>query len=39
MTGSELGVLMLFVGAFALFGGVLGWASFMESKAARKKRV
>lgn len=34
MTTMELGYLALIVGAFTLFGGVLAWSSWMESRDA-----
>ena len=32
MSASDMGMLALFVGAFAVFGGALAWASWMESR-------
>jgi hypothetical protein len=36
MHGSDIAFLIFIVGVFAVFGGVLGWASFEESCARRK---
>jgi hypothetical protein len=36
MTGSEVGMLVLITGAFVLFGAVLGWASWMETRLRKK---
>ena len=36
MTTGEIGMLALIVGALTLFGGVLGWASWQESRQRRK---
>jgi len=38
MSAGEIGFLALAIGAITLFGGVLGWASWMESRANRRKR-
>ena len=32
MSTNEIAFLVFAIGALALFGGVLGWASFMESR-------
>lgn len=37
MQGSDIAVLVMVVGAFTLFGCVLGFASFEESRARWKK--
>ena len=37
MSGAELAFLGLVVAALTLFGGVLGWASWEETRASRKK--
>lgn len=34
----DLQVVVFIVGAFALFGGMLGWASWDESRRARRTR-
>jgi hypothetical protein len=34
----DLEVVVFIVGAFALFGGMLGWASWDESRRARRNR-
>ncbi len=36
MTAMEMGFLALIVGALTLFGGVLGWASWTESRNASR---
>ena len=36
MHGSDIAFLVFVVGVFAVFGGVLGWASFEETRARRK---
>ena len=36
MTTNELAFLVLAVSAFSLFGGVLGWASWMEGRTSRR---
>jgi hypothetical protein len=38
MHGSDIAFLVFIVGVFATFGGVLGWASFEESRTRRKTR-
>ena len=38
MSGGELAFLVLAIGALTLFGGVLAWASWMESRAKRRVR-
>jgi hypothetical protein len=38
MAATDIQILVLIVGAFSLFGGVLGWASWDESRRARKNR-
>lgn len=38
MTSGEMEFLALVIGAFVLFGGVMGWASWDESRRARKAR-
>lgn len=38
MQSSEIALLILIVGAFTLFGGVLGFASFEESRARWRKK-
>jgi hypothetical protein len=38
MQGSDIALLIFIVGAFTVFGGVLGWASFEESRAHRRAR-
>ena len=38
MSGGEFAFLVLAMGAFTLFGGVLAWASWMESRAKRRVR-
>jgi len=35
MSNNEIAFLILALGAFSLFGGVLAWASWMESRAKR----
>lgn len=35
---TDIGILVLVVGAFSLFGGVLAWASWDESRRARRNR-
>jgi hypothetical protein len=37
MPATDFAFLCLITGAFVLFGGVLAWASWMESRAARRK--
>ena len=34
----DIEILVLIIGAFSLFGGVLGWASWDESRRARQNR-
>lgn len=36
MTTAEMGMLALIVGALALFGGALAWASWQEARQRRK---
>ena len=36
MTAMEMGFLALIVGALTVFGGVLAWASWMESRGASR---
>lgn len=36
MTTGELGMLILIVGALTLFGGVLAWASWQETRDRRR---
>lgn len=36
MATNEIAFLVLALSAFSLFGGVLGWASWMESRANRR---
>ncbi len=38
MTASDIGILVFFAGVFALFGGVLGWASWDESRTAHGRK-
>lgn len=38
MQAHDIEILVLVVGAFSLFGGVLGWASWDESRKARRVR-
>lgn len=38
LTVSEIAFLALAVGALSLFAGVLGWASWMESRTARREK-
>ena len=38
MTAHEFAFLVLALGSFSLFGGVLGWASWMESRASGRPR-
>ena len=38
MTTNSIAFLALVIGAFALFGGVLGWATWQESRIARKSK-
>jgi multidrug resistance efflux pump len=38
MTAGEIGFLVLAIGAITLFGGVLGWASWMEWRALKRTR-
>jgi hypothetical protein len=38
MTATDIQILALVVSAFSLFGGVLGWASWNESRRARMNR-
>ena len=38
MIRSEVPYLVMVIGAFTLFGCVLGWASWEESRIARKKK-
>ena len=38
MTASSIGLLVFFVSVFAIFGGVLGWASWDETRTARRKK-
>ncbi len=38
MAGPGIGLLIFFVGVFAVFGGVLGWASWEETKTSRRKQ-
>jgi hypothetical protein len=37
MSPGEVGFLALSIGAFTLLGGVLAWASWMESREAKQK--
>jgi len=37
MSTNEIAFLVLVVGCFTLFGGVLGWASWMESRSVKKQ--
>ena len=37
MSAGDIGFLCLVVGALSLFAGVLGWASWMESREAKRK--
>ena len=37
MSTNEIAFLVLALSAFSLFGGVLGWASWMESRARGRK--
>ena len=37
MSGGEMAFLGMVVGALTLFGGVLAWASWEETRASRKK--
>jgi hypothetical protein len=39
VTWSDLGMLTLIVGALALFAGVLGWASWAETRSRRRKEA
>jgi hypothetical protein len=36
---SQIPLLIFFVGVFATFGGVLGWASWQDSRATRLKNM
>ena len=38
MTTNEIAFLALVIGAFTLFGGVLGWATWQEARIAPKSR-
>ena len=38
MSLHEVGFLVFIVSAFSLFGGVLGWASWEETRLARRKQ-
>jgi len=38
VAATDIYILVLVVGAFSLFGGVLGWASWDEYRGARKNR-
>lgn len=38
MSASDIAFLALVVGAFVLFGGTLGWASWQQSRTARRSR-
>ena len=38
MYGSDIAFLIFVVGVFTVFGGVLGWASFEETRTRRKAR-
>jgi predicted negative regulator of RcsB-dependent stress response len=38
MSAGEIGFLALAISAITLFGGVLGWASWMEGRANKRKR-
>lgn len=37
MSTNEIGFLVLALSAFSLFGGVLAWASWMESRSGSRK--
>jgi hypothetical protein len=37
MTGSDIGFVVLVVAALTIFGGVLGWASWPETRAWKEK--
>jgi hypothetical protein len=37
MSTQEISFLVLVIGAFALFGGTLGWASWIEGRSPRGK--
>lgn len=38
MQAHDIEILVLVVGSFSLFGGVLGWASWDESRRTRRSR-
>lgn len=37
MSAGDVGFLSLVIGALSLFGGVLAWASWMESRESKRK--